>query len=212
MIVKQPTRLILVRHGQSMANAEQRVQGWADDPLSPLGVQQATHLAAWLRQHDAAIDQLVSSPLQRAHQTAVMLGNALGLAVEHHSGLREFGLGLLEDQPEAVLQAALQAGDIVETHGAEAMPVFADRIVTALHEILDRHAGKTILVTAHLGVISTALAHWLDQNIGVAWAKYGRIPNTSITELAIHTKFELVRHAATPHLPAYLIPEHLRQR
>lgn len=212
MIVKQPTRLILVRHGQSTANAEQRVQGWADDPLSPLGVQQAAHLAAWLRQHDAAIDQLVSSPLRRAHQTAIMLGDALGLAVEHHRGLREFGLGRLEDQPEAVLQAALQAGDIVETHGAEAMPIFVDRVVTALHDILDTYAGQTILVTAHLGVIATALAHWLDQDTDVAWSKYGRVPNTSMTELAVHTKFVLVQHGATPHLPAHLIPEHLRRR
>ncbi len=195
-----PTRLILVRHGQSVANAERRVQGWADAPLSELGQQQTRLLARWLQHNETHINCLVSSPLQRAHQTASHIAEVLRLPVRTHSGLRELGLGALEDHPEEALQAALQAGDIVVSHHAEPMSIFGERVVTALDEIVAAARGQTILVTAHLGVIAVALAHWLHGDIELAWQKYGRIPNTSMSELLIHEQAELIRHGAVPHL------------
>lgn len=199
----QLTRLILVRHGQSVANAERRVQGWADDPLSELGMQQARTLAQWLQHNESGIERLVSSPLRRAHQTAGYIGDALRLPVTTHSGLREFGLGALEDHPEEALHAALKAGDIVVSHDAEPMPIFAERVVQAVDEIVATAVGETILITAHLGVIAVALAHWLESDIELAWQRYGRIPNTSLTEVVFSPsrQIELIRHGDMPHMP-----------
>lgn len=76
---KKTTRLLLIRHGQSIANIERRVQGWNDDPLTGYGAAQAHLLANWLRDNDPHADVLFSSPLQRAYQTATPIGAALGL-------------------------------------------------------------------------------------------------------------------------------------
>jgi probable phosphoglycerate mutase len=75
------SRLLLVRHGQSTWNADGRWQGRADPPLSELGERQAQAVAAALApggDQDYEIDALWSSPLQRAHQTAVIVGATIG--------------------------------------------------------------------------------------------------------------------------------------
>src|SRR3954467_1904219 len=63
-------RLVLVRHGQSTYNAQARLQGQADPPLSDAGRDEARRLAAVL----PAFDQVVTSDLVRASETAELLG------------------------------------------------------------------------------------------------------------------------------------------
>ena len=99
--------IFLVRHGETAWNRELRFQGQIDVPLNDLGLTQAQRLAdrlqvEWQSGFDKPL-RLFSSDLQRAHQTAQTLGQALGLAVTAHAPLREqhFGLfeGLLGDRP-----------------------------------------------------------------------------------------------------------------
>jgi probable phosphoglycerate mutase len=96
-----PTRVLLVRHGQSTWNADGRWQGQADPPLSALGEQQAREAAARLRD----VDALWASDLDRARRTATILGDALGLGVRVDARLRERHAGpwqgLTREQIEA---------------------------------------------------------------------------------------------------------------
>ncbi|MGH6609671.1 MAG: histidine phosphatase family protein, partial [Burkholderiaceae bacterium] len=74
-----PTRLLLIRHGETAWNAEHRIQGQLDIPLSPLGIRQSAQLAACLSGEE--IDAVYSSELSRAWLTAAPVAQRLGLDV-----------------------------------------------------------------------------------------------------------------------------------
>jgi probable phosphoglycerate mutase len=85
-----PSRLLLVRHGQSEWNAAGRWQGQADPPLSELGRQQARAAARAL----GAVDAVFASDLQRAHETAHIISECIGIGpVITDIGLRERDAG-----------------------------------------------------------------------------------------------------------------------
>src|SRR5690349_10093577 len=82
-----PTRICIVRHGETDWNAARRIQGQTDIPLNDTGRLQAKATAQGLRgQHFAAI---YSSDLQRAHDTAEATAQVLQLPVQAETGLRE---------------------------------------------------------------------------------------------------------------------------
>ena len=85
-----PTRVLLVRHGQSEWNAAGRWQGQADPPLTDLGRRQARSAAASL----GAVDAVFASDLQRASETAAIIAGQLGIGpVIVDEGLRERDAG-----------------------------------------------------------------------------------------------------------------------
>jgi len=81
-----PTRLLLVRHGQTEHSAEHRYSGRADVPLTPLGERQATATAARLSTMDG-VAAVVTSPLQRCVRTASLAAEGLGVPMTVHKGL-----------------------------------------------------------------------------------------------------------------------------
>ena len=85
------SQLLVVRHGQSVWNAENRWQGQADPPLSDLGEEQAREAAT--RLGGMRFSSVVTSDLQRARRTAEILAEALGLDVRLEPGLREIDVG-----------------------------------------------------------------------------------------------------------------------
>jgi broad specificity phosphatase PhoE len=197
---ERTTRLLLVRHGESVANVEGRMQGWGDDPLSPTGVAQARQLAAWLRENEQGIDCLFASPLKRAYQTAEAISNALDLPIVVRDGLRELGIGELEDQHYSVLPNALAEPHFEENYDVETLVEFAERVLGTLYGIMTINPGKTIMVVAHGGIVGVALAHWIDHDISRTWTTHGRSRNTSITELHYTNRVSLVYHDKVEHL------------
>ena len=73
-------RITLVRHGESVGNAESRVQGHADYPLSGRGQAQAIALAQRWKSEAVAFDHVIASPLSRALETGQIIAAALGMA------------------------------------------------------------------------------------------------------------------------------------
>lgn len=86
--------ILLVRHGQSVADIEKRHEGRADYELTDLGVRQANALAAWISEN-YSIDQIISSPLKRAAKTAMLIGKAIGNEPVYEQQLMEWDNGLL---------------------------------------------------------------------------------------------------------------------
>ena len=86
------TTVYLARHGESDWNAESRFQGHSDRPLTSLGRQQAETLADELAA-TAALDAIYSSPLRRAFDTAVAVGDRLGLEPVAVTDLSEVDVG-----------------------------------------------------------------------------------------------------------------------
>lgn len=197
--MKQPTRLLMIRHAQSVANLEQRAQGWGDDPLSAAGADQAQQLGRWLRANNPGAHVLFASPLQRARQTAAAVEDALDLRAELRAGLKEINLGQLEGISTAAFVAALQA-DTLAAYGGESDRAFAERVLGTLHGLLAAYDGHTLVVVTHMGVICMALAYWLKGDINGSWRAFQHIPNTAMTELVFGQQVEMVRYGSTPHL------------
>ena len=84
-------KLWLVRHGRTAWNSEGRIQGQTDLPLDELGWQQAQLVAVRLK--NIAVAAIYSSPLQRARQTAEMIGAALNLPITFDDRLKEYDFG-----------------------------------------------------------------------------------------------------------------------
>jgi broad specificity phosphatase PhoE len=196
-----PTRLIMIRHGQSVGNATGMVQGWTDSPLSPRGAEQARRLGDWMRANNPQADYLFSSPLKRAYATAQAVSDALGLEIQVRDGLKEVYLGELEDSHEDIFNGVIESTTWEADYGVEATPEFTERALGTLHGLLARYDGHTLIVVSHLGVIGIALAHWLDRDVLRAWEVYGHLGNASITEVrfTFHENVELLRQNELPY-------------
>lgn len=95
--------IILLRHGETEFNREQRWQGHKDSLLTPRGRQQAREAAERLA--EVPVTRLLSSTLGRAQQTASVVADRLGLAIESDGRLREVGFGDCDGMTEAEIEA-----------------------------------------------------------------------------------------------------------
>lgn len=83
--------LYLVRHGESIDNLEKKYAGWSDKPLTEKGIAQAQ--AAAIKCVQYPFEKIMSSDLKRAHQTACIIGEKMGLVVDVDQRLREIHMG-----------------------------------------------------------------------------------------------------------------------
>jgi probable phosphoglycerate mutase len=157
--MQDPTRIFLLRHGQTAWNAETRIQGQLDIPLDATGLWQAERVALALQAE--GIQMIVSSDLQRARQTAAPLAAAIGLDLQLDAALRERGFGHFEGStyaeiearwPEDTLRWRLREPDF-GPGGGEPLQAFYARSVQAVQALAERHAGLTLAVVAHGGVL-----------------------------------------------------------
>lgn len=167
-------RLLLVRHGESVWNAEGRWQGSADPPLSETGRQQATELADAVK--DCGIDAIVSSDLDRAVETAQIVGGILGLDEPRiDARLRERDVGDISghtrDEIEAKWPGLLEkwrTGELTQMPGGE--DDITPRVTAGLQAVAEEADGSVVLVVTHGGVIG-AVDRWL----GTEYRRVGNV-------------------------------------
>jgi probable phosphoglycerate mutase len=155
----QVTRILAIRHGETDWNAQQRLQGHADVPLNALGLAQAQRLVQALQAEP--VRAIYSSDLSRASQTALPAAQALGLPIRLDPGLRERCFGAFEGhtyaQIESLWPADAQAWRRRDPEfaapGGESLTAFHGRCVGAVLNVAAAHAGQTIVVVAHGGVL-----------------------------------------------------------
>ena len=201
-------RLIVVRHGATLHNAEARFTGQTDAPLSVYGVIQARAVAERLRTIDCSI--VVSSDLLRATQTAeeiIAARPSASLSID--PDLREIALGAWEgltyaevrdQQPEAL---ALWQRDPI--HGAppggETALALQRRVIRAFERWRRPEQDTAMIWVTHGGVISALLCYALDLDLTKRWQF--RRDNASITELDVGADYIIVmRVNDTAHLEA----------
>jgi broad specificity phosphatase PhoE len=174
-----PTRLLLVRHGETDHNAQRRRVGWIDSPLSGEGERQAARLAEHLAATER-IDVVYASTLQRAVRTAEAIAARLGLAVRPDPHLREWHLGECEgttdEEVEARYPGLLARGrDSTDLSwgwpGGEDRRCFYDRARRAVDAIAAAHPGQSVLVVAHNALISSWMAQAIESD-AFAWPAY----------------------------------------
>ena len=184
------TRILLVRHGETDWNSERRWQGHADQPLNDAGREQARELAETLT--DRGIDVVYSSDLVRAHETALIVAERLGLPVEVDAGLREVDVGdwagRLVSEIEAVDPEAFQLWRQGRKgwNGGESYEEMGERVVGAVLRLAGRHPGKTVLIVTHGGSIRAcrATAAGLDYAASRVSA-IGSMANCEVAELHV---------------------------
>jgi probable phosphoglycerate mutase len=136
-----------IRHGQTDWNLEERIQGWTDIPLNETGHAQARSSISTLS--EKGITRIVSSPLIRAHKTAEIINEHLGVPLQVVEGFKERFVGVLEG---TIKDSSIKATDYYKmvVEKGEHPDAFKARISSALHEILDPE--HTTLIVAHGGV------------------------------------------------------------
>ena len=199
------TEFIVIRHGETDWNREQRFQGQIDVPLNATGQQQAQRLATALA--GERFDLLLSSDLQRARQTALPLEQALGRAALVQPGFREQGFGVLEGldvptiktrHPELWAQWLRHDADYALPEG-ESVRRFHARVLAAMRDLAQAHAGKTLLLVTHGGVLDMLwrTAHGLSLH----GPRECAIPNTGINRLRWRGgTLDILRWAEDAHL------------
>jgi probable phosphoglycerate mutase len=173
----EPTRVLLVRHGQSAWNAEGRWQGHADPPLSPLGVQQAVGAADSV----GVVDAVVASDLQRAATTATLIAERLGVGpVRCEPRLRERDAGEWTGLTRADIDAQWPGylADGRRPSGFELDDAILGRILEALAALHQEHPGGRVLAVAHGGVIRA-----LERQFGI---DDGLVPNLGGRAVDVH--------------------------
>ena len=80
-------KLVLLRHGQSQWNLENKFTGWKDVPLTEKGIKEANNAGLLLKKNNIGIDKIFSSVLQRANKTAEIAIKASGMENLHKDGV-----------------------------------------------------------------------------------------------------------------------------
>lgn len=148
-------RLILVRHGESIGNFENRLQGQADYKLTDLGRRQAELTAN--RLHELGATALYSSHLLRAHETARSIGKRLRIVPVLLPDVAEYHFGEMSGQTYAEIRDRFSsiANPAERTYpGEEGRENFFNRVTAALWGIAERHPDEAVAVVSHGGPIA----------------------------------------------------------
>jgi len=158
------TLIDLIRHGEPVGGS--RYRGQMDDPLSATGWDQMRQAVG--RHHPWQV--IISSPLSRCLAFAEELSERHGIPLEVDERLQELGFGSWQGKTgdeisrydSGLLQRFYRDPMNNRPEDAEGLCDFQNRIITAWNDILNRHAGKHLLLVCHAGVIRMVMAYILD--------------------------------------------------
>lgn len=207
------TRLLLIRHGETDDNRALVFQGQSGRGLNAHGRDQAARLAARLATGRVRLDALYCSDLDRARETAEILGAANALRPVADVELREVDLGAWQGLTRAEVQArypeewaAWRSGVDVPRGGGETYATLGARVSRALLGLVARHAGGTVAVVSHGAAIKT-FAAWVLR-IEPAGIPALQVPTNTGVSLIAHEasgSYRLVVWNDTAHLGDALI-------
>ncbi|PRW64080.1 bifunctional RNase H/acid phosphatase [Actinopolyspora mortivallis] len=164
--VGAPTRLLLLRHGQSSLSVDRRYSGRGDVALTDLGHRQAQAAAKRLASVEEVTDSAVvlTSPLSRARATAEAVVAATGGEPVVHEGLAETDFGAWEgltfleaSERYPRLHTAWLGDPSVTPPGGESLNTVFERVNATLDGVLREHAGKTLVLVTHVTPIKAIL-------------------------------------------------------
>jgi ribonuclease H / adenosylcobalamin/alpha-ribazole phosphatase len=183
-----PTRLLLLRHGQTDLSAQRRYSGRGNPPLTELGRRQADAAAAYLAER-GGIAAVLTSPLQRAYDTALAAGKLLGVDVTVDDDLIETDFGDWEGL--TFIEAAEHSPDLhgrwlrdtsLAPPGGESFDAVAQRVVRVKDRIIADYGGSTVLVVSHVTPIKTLLRIALDAGETILYRLHLDLASLSIAE------------------------------
>jgi len=183
-----PTRFLLLRHGQTELSTQSRYSGRGNPALTEVGRRQADAAAQFLAQK-GGIAAVVTSPLQRAYDTAATAAKALGLdvTVDHDLIETDFGgwegltFGEAADRDPELHRKWLRDTSVMPPDG-ESFDSVAERVRRAQARIINEHHGQNVLVVSHVTPIKTLLRMALDAGPGILYRLHLDLASLSIAE------------------------------
>ena len=201
----QATRILAIRHGETLWNVDSRIQGHLDISLNETGRWQAERLGLALK--DEPIAAIYASDLSRAHDTALAVSRHTGVPVRPEPGLRERSFGEFEGRTFAEIETELpeqaqrwrQRDPTFTPTGGESLLMLEARVLSVAARLAAQHPGEQIALFAHGGVMDILYraATRLDLQAARTWA----LGNTAINRLLWSPEgFSLVGWADVQHL------------
>lgn len=168
-------RVYLVRHGETVWNAEMRFQGHSDISLTDQGKLQASALGKRLQREQ--FSSFYASDLGRAFETASIIASHHKLEVHQEPAFREINFGnweglTFEQIKEQYAEAAAKWWKEPFTNqvpGGESLEEVVERSMMALQKICQRHKGQNILIATHGGVIRSIICQVLGIDLNEYW-------------------------------------------
>ena len=201
----QATRILAIRHGETLWNVDSRIQGHLDIGLNDTGRWQAERLGLALK--DEPIAAIYASDLSRAHDTALAVSRHTGVPVQAEPGLRERSFGEFEGRTFAEIETELpaqaqrwrQRDPTFTPAGGESLLMLEARVLSVAARLAAQHPGEQIALFAHGGVMDILYraATRLDLQAARTWA----LGNTAINRLLWSPEgFSMVGWADVQHL------------
>ena len=185
------TRLLFIRHGESMANGKGFFAGQLDIELSKKGMAQAELLAEWICKN-YSVDKIYASDLSRAYNTAVPLAKRLNLEINASKQFREINSGDWQGKTFDQLEVEFSDSygvwlkDIgkAQSPNGESVKDLYERVWKEIEKIVCDNGGKTIAIATHATPIRAVCCRLKGYNYQdmkkVKW-----VSNASVSEVVI---------------------------
>jgi alpha-ribazole phosphatase len=189
--------VILVRHGETTANADRLFCGHTDVELTEKGIMQANEAYEKLKKYD--FDMIFSSDLKRAYETAKIINRDRKLKINVVPELREINFGEFEGHTfDEILSkdASFKSGYFDDNWNytfpnGESLEKMNHRIITAYKKVLEENEDKNILMVLHAGVIRGILSNEISENYKSYW-KYD-IENCGISKIKYYNDIAILK-------------------
>ncbi|MFA5104688.1 MAG: histidine phosphatase family protein [Candidatus Margulisiibacteriota bacterium] len=167
--------IILMRHGETVANTAQIYQGQGNSPLSKIGIKQAKTASKSLEH--VKIDEIYSSDLSRSFETARIIAKPHKIKVRKISELRERFYGkweglkfdVIEKKYRDLYKKWMVSPNKARIPDAESLKKLQKRGVAAINKIAKTKTGKKILIVGHGGINRTILFYFIGLDLNNFW-------------------------------------------
>ena len=183
--------LLMVRHGEVHSNIKKVYAGKSPEPLTEKGVGQAEDVSEKLTKYQ--VSALYSSPIQRAFQTAHIIGKEIGKNVVIEDSFRELEMGPWEGMSENdVEQTYPLEWNIWQTRpaelrlpGRETLDDLLKRVLAGLQKVYHTGSNRNIIIVTHVAIIRVLLLWHSRKSLNLY--KTIHVPNAEIFNLKINS-------------------------
>ena len=198
------TEIILIRHGETEWNSQQRMQGHSNSDLSLVGQAQIQALGQWMK--NVPFDHIYSSDSLRAKQTAEAITQFSGHELQFDQRLREKNLGVFEgltseearERHPEVFRLFKTAGSKYVIDEGESTQQLQDRALEIVDEIRIKHPEERVLLVTHGGFIRVVMKHSLGLSLETPTRFL--IRNTGVFRLVWEDKWLVSQMGGVSHL------------
>ncbi|HIA56259.1 MAG TPA: histidine phosphatase family protein [Candidatus Lambdaproteobacteria bacterium] len=198
------TELILIRHGETVWNSQQRMQGHSNSDLSEEGRAQIESLGQWMK--NVSFDHIYSSDSLRARQTAEAITKYSGHTLKIDQRLREKNLGVFEgltteeakERHPEIFRLFKTAGSNYVIDEGESTQQLLDRALEFIEEIRLMQPDQRVVLVTHGGVVRVLIKHTLGLSVGSPTRFL--IKNTGLFRLVWNEKWLVAQMGGVLHL------------